>query len=69
MKKQEFHNQYASPLTIRAIKSGRMRLAAHVARVGDIKKAYKILVGKPKKNMPVGKPMHKFEANVKLDLK
>jgi hypothetical protein len=44
---EELHNLYYLPSIIRMIKSGRMRRAGHVARVGAKKNVYKILVGKP----------------------
>jgi hypothetical protein len=39
---EELHNLYASPIIIRVIKSRRMRLAGHVARMGEMKNAYTI---------------------------
>jgi hypothetical protein len=44
---EEFHNLYSSPDIIRQDKSRRMRLAGHVARMGEERKEYKVLVGKP----------------------
>jgi hypothetical protein len=38
---------YASPNIIRVIKSWRMRWAGHVTRMGEVRNAYRILVGKP----------------------
>jgi hypothetical protein len=43
----ELHNLYSSPYTIRQIKSRRMRWAGHVARVGEGRIVYRVLVGKP----------------------
>jgi hypothetical protein len=43
---EELHNLYASPNVIRVVKSGRVRWAGHVACIGEMIKAYKILVGK-----------------------
>jgi hypothetical protein len=43
----EFHKLYSSPNIIRMIKSRRMRWAEHVARMGETRNAYRILVGKP----------------------
>jgi len=43
---EELHNLYASPNIIRAIKSRRIRWAGHVAPVGEMRKAFKIVVGK-----------------------
>ncbi|PNF39555.1 hypothetical protein B7P43_G11082 [Cryptotermes secundus] len=44
---EELHNLYSSPSIIRMIKSRRMRFAGHVARIGEKRNAYRILVGKP----------------------
>jgi hypothetical protein len=44
---EELHNVYAIPNIIRMINSRRMIWAGHIARMGDVRNAYKILVGKP----------------------
>jgi hypothetical protein len=44
---EALHNLYSSPNIIRQIKSRRMRWAGHVARMGDDRKVYRVLVGKP----------------------
>jgi hypothetical protein len=44
---EELHNLYTSPNIVRVIKSKRMRWAEYVARMGEMKNAYIILVGKP----------------------
>jgi hypothetical protein len=44
---EELHNLYSSPNIIRMIKSKRMRWAGHVARMGETRNVYRILVGKP----------------------
>jgi hypothetical protein len=44
---EELHNLYSSPNLIRMIKSGRMRWAGHVARMGEKRNAYRISVGNP----------------------
>jgi hypothetical protein len=51
---EELHNLYSSPNIIRMIKSRRMRWAGHVARMGEMRNAYRILVGK----RPLGRPRH-----------
>jgi hypothetical protein len=43
----ELHNLYSSPVSIRQIKSRRMRWAGHVARMGEGRNVYRVLVGKP----------------------
>jgi hypothetical protein len=44
---EELHDLYSSPSIIRIIRSRRMRWAAHVARMGEKRNAYRLLVGKP----------------------
>jgi hypothetical protein len=50
------------------IKSRRMRWAEHVARLGDKRNAYRILVGKPEGKRPLGRPRRRWVDNIKLDL-
>jgi len=44
------------------IKSRRMRLAEHVARIGERIDAYRVLVGKPEGTRPLGRSMHKLNS-------
>jgi hypothetical protein len=53
---------------IRVIKSRRMRWAGHVARMGEKTGAYRILVGRPEGRRPLGRPMRRWENNIKIDL-
>jgi hypothetical protein len=46
-----------------------MRWAGHVARRGDTRNAYKILVGKPQGKRPVGRPRRRWVDNIKMDLR
>jgi hypothetical protein len=52
----ELHKLYGSPSIIRIIKSRGMRWAENVARTGEKKNAYRILVGKPEGKRPLGRP-------------
>jgi hypothetical protein len=52
----ELHNLYSSPDIIRQVKSRRTRWAGHVACMGEERKVYKVLVGKPEGKRPLGKP-------------
>jgi hypothetical protein len=52
---EELHNLYASPDIISVIKSRWVRWEGHVTRMGNIRSAYKILVGKPEGKRPLGK--------------
>jgi hypothetical protein len=51
------------------IKSRRIRWAGHVACMGDGRHVYRVLVGRPKSKRPVGRPMHRWEDNIKIDLR
>jgi hypothetical protein len=53
---EELHNLYSSPNIIRMIKSRKVRLAGHVARIVVKRNVYKIFVGKPERNRSVGRP-------------
>jgi hypothetical protein len=53
---EELHNLYSSPSKIRIIKSRRMRWAGHVARMGEKRNVYRLLVGKPEGKRPLGRP-------------
>jgi hypothetical protein len=50
------------------IKSRRMRWAGHVARTGEKRNAYGILVGKPEGKRPLGRPRRRWVNNIKMDL-
>jgi hypothetical protein len=50
------HNWYSSPSIIRILKSRRMRWAGHVARMGEKRNVYMLLMGKPEGKRPVGRP-------------
>jgi hypothetical protein len=52
---EELHNLCSSPDIIRQVKSRRMRWAGHVARMGEERKVYKVLVGKPEGKETTGK--------------
>jgi hypothetical protein len=49
---EELRNLYSSPSIIRIIKSRRIRSAGHVARMGEKRNAYRLLVGKPERKRP-----------------
>jgi hypothetical protein len=64
----EVYDQYFSPSNILVIKSRRMRLAGHVACMGERRSAYRVLVGRPEGRRPLGRPWHRWEGNIKMDL-
>jgi hypothetical protein len=65
----ELHNLYSSPNIVRVIKRGKMRWAEHVARMGEGRGVYRILVGRPEGKRPLGRPRHRREVNIKLELR
>jgi hypothetical protein len=60
---------YSSPSIIRMMKSRRMRWAGHVARTGEKRNAYRILVGKPEGKTPLGRPRRRWADDIKMDLR
>jgi hypothetical protein len=66
---EELHNLYSSPDIIREVKSRRMMWAGHVARMGEERKVHKVLVGKPEGKRPLGRPMRRWEDEVRMDLR
>jgi hypothetical protein len=50
---EELHGLYFSPSIIRVIKARKMRWEGHVARMGEVRGAYNILVGKPEGRRPL----------------
>jgi hypothetical protein len=65
----ELHSLYSSPNIVRMIKSRRMRWAGHVARMGEGRGVYKVLVGRPEGKKPLGKSRRRWEDNVKMDFR
>jgi hypothetical protein len=59
---------YSSPSIIKIIKSRRMRWAGHVARMGEKRNVYRLLVGKAKGKRPLGRPRRGWIDNIKMDL-
>jgi hypothetical protein len=53
---------------IRIIKSRRMRWAGHVARMGEKRNVYRLLVGKPEEKRPLGRPRRRWIDNIKMGL-
>jgi hypothetical protein len=65
----ELHSLYSSPNIVKAIKSRRMWWAGHVARMGDGRGVYRVLIGRPEVKRPLGRPRRRWEDNIKLDLR
>jgi hypothetical protein len=66
---EELHNFYSSPSIIRMMKSRSMRWSVHVARMGEKRNAYRILVGKPEGKRSLGRPRCWWVNNIKMDLR
>jgi hypothetical protein len=66
---EELHNLYTFPNIIRTIKSRRMKWAGHVARMGEKRNAYRILVGKPEGKRPLGRTRYWWVDNIKMDFR
>jgi hypothetical protein len=64
----ELRDLYSSPSIIRIIKSRKMRLAGHVARMGEKGNAYRLLVGKPEGKRPLGRPKRWWVDNIRMNL-
>jgi hypothetical protein len=64
---EELHDLYSSPTIVRVIKS-RMRWARPVARMGEGRGVYRVLVGKPKRKGLLGRPRRRWEDNIKMNL-
>ena len=60
----ELNDLYSSPSIAHVIKSRRMRWVTHSAHIG----AYRVLVGKPERKRPLGRPRHRWEDNIKVNL-
>jgi hypothetical protein len=54
---------------IRIIKSRRKRWTGHVARMEEMRNAYRILMGKPEGKRPQGRPKRGWVDNIKIDLR
>ena len=59
---------YCSPNIVRVTKSRRMRWTGHVARMGEERGVYRVLVGKPEGRKPLGRPKRRRVDNIRMDL-
>jgi hypothetical protein len=56
------------PNLVRVIKSRILRWAGHVARMGEGRGAYRVLVGKPEGKRPLVRPKSRWEDNIRMEL-
>jgi hypothetical protein len=66
---EQLYALYSQPNTIRVIKERRLRWAGHVACIRDRRVANRVLVGKPEGMRPLGRLRHRWEENIKMDLR
>jgi hypothetical protein len=65
---EELHDSYSSPSIIIRMKSRWMRWAGHVVQIGEMRNAYRLLVGKPEERRPIGRPRRRWVYNIRMDL-
>ena len=65
---EELNDLYSSPNIVRVIKSRRIKLDEHVARMGEERGLYRVLVGKPEGKRPLGRPRRRWVDNIRMDL-
>jgi hypothetical protein len=66
---EELHLLYSSPNIIRYIKSRIMMWAGHVARMGEDRNVYKVLMGKPEGKIPLGRSRRRWKDGIRMDLR
>jgi len=63
---EELNDLYSLPNIVRVIKWRRMRWAGHVARMGEERGVYRVLVGKPEGRRPLGRPRRRWVDNIRI---
>ena len=69
LRNEELNDLHPSSNVTRMIKSRRMKWARHVARMGEKRGIYRVLVGEPEGKRPLERSRIRWEDNIKLDLK
>jgi hypothetical protein len=65
----ELHDLYSSPNIVKENKSRRMRWVGHVARMGEGRGIYRVLVGRSEGKRPLGRPRRRWDDNSNMDLR
>jgi hypothetical protein len=65
---EKLNDLYSLPNIVRVVKSRRMRWAGHEAHMGEDRCVHRVLVGKSEGKRPLGRPGHRWEDNIKMDL-
>jgi hypothetical protein len=63
---EELNDLYSLPNIVRVVKSRRMRWAGYVARRGEERGVHRVVVGKPARKRPLGRPRRRWEDNMKM---
>ena len=66
---RNFHSLYCSSNIVSVIKSRRLRWVGHLARIEEGRSAFKILIRIPTGKRSLGRPMRRWEDNIRMDLK
>ena len=66
---EELHSLYRLPNIVRVIKSRSLRWTGHVARMNKGRSALRIVTGTPAGKRPLRRPRHRWEDNIRVDLK
>jgi len=65
---EELSDMYSSPNIVQVMKSRRMRWAGNVARMGEERGVYRVLLGKPEGRRPLGRPRRRWVDNIRMNL-
>ena len=68
LRNEELNDLYSSSDVARLLKSRRMKWAGHVARMGEKRGIYRVLVGKPEGKRPLERTRCRWEDTIKMDL-
>jgi hypothetical protein len=68
LQNEEVNDLYCLPNIVWVTKSRRMRSAGHVARMGERRVTYRVLVGRPERKKPLGRPRRRWEDNIEMGL-
>jgi len=65
---RKLNDLYCLSNIFRVIKLRKMRWVGNVARIGERRGIFQVLVGKPEGKRPLGKLRHRWEDNIKMEL-
>jgi len=65
---EELSDLYSLPNIVWLVKSRRIRWVGHVAHMGEGSGMHRVRVGKPEGKRPLGRPRHRWEENIRMNL-